>query len=121
MPSRAAHGCKAPGCNALVYDGGYCDRHRLPSSDSRRETSSQRGYGAVWRKSREAYLLAHPLCADPFGIHKRLDEHVAATDVDHIIARRQGGGDQWSNLRALCHSCHSRKTVIDDGALGEGA
>jgi 5-methylcytosine-specific restriction protein A len=35
---------------------------------------------------------------------------VAATDVDHIVARRHGGDDSFANLQPLCHSCHSKKT-----------
>ena len=35
---------------------------------------------------------------------------VRATDVDHIVPRRDGGRDVAENLQSLCHSCHSKKT-----------
>ena len=38
-----------------------------------------------------------------------------ATDVDHIVPLTQGGGNEWTNLQALCKSCHSRKTATQDG------
>jgi 5-methylcytosine-specific restriction endonuclease McrA len=56
--------------------------------------------------TRARYLRAHPSCAHP-GCPK------AATDVDHIIARRDGGTDQWDNLRPLCHPHHSQRTAAD--------
>jgi 5-methylcytosine-specific restriction endonuclease McrA len=34
------------------------------------------------------------------------------------VPRRRGGTDDWSNLRPLCHRCHSRKTVLNDGGFG---
>jgi len=73
-----------------------------------RGSSSQRGYGAAWRKLRHKFLKAHPLC------------HCGqlATDVDHILAKAKGGKDEWSNLRALCHRCHSAKTASEDGGFG---
>jgi 5-methylcytosine-specific restriction protein A len=33
-----------------------------------------------------------------------------ATDVHHLIPKRDGGCDEESNLEALCHSCHSKVT-----------
>ncbi|GEB79233.1 hypothetical protein DDE01_06480 [Desulfovibrio desulfuricans] len=41
----------------------------------------------------------------------------AATDVDHIVSRAQGGTDDRANLQPLCHACHSRKTAQQDGGL----
>jgi len=57
-----------------------------------------------------------PLCADPFGEHG--DRVVAATEVDHIVPLRAGGTNDAENLQALCKSCHSRKTAIEDGRWG---
>jgi 5-methylcytosine-specific restriction protein A len=55
------------------------------------------------------YLRANPLCVDPFDLHG--DEPVPAQHVDHILPKNDGGTDEWENLQALCHSCHSKKTV----------
>jgi 5-methylcytosine-specific restriction enzyme A len=62
-----------------------------------------------WYKVRAEYLRAHPHC-------ERCGD--VATDIDHITPRSQGGTDDWSNLQALCHSCHSHKTARYDGGFG---
>lgn len=33
-----------------------------------------------------------------------------ATMVDHIKPKTDGGGDEESNLRAICRICHDTKT-----------
>ena len=40
-----------------------------------------------------------------------LDCGELATNVDHIIPRRDGGADESNNFQALCHSHHSQKTA----------
>ena len=85
-------------------------------ADARRGTSSERGYNALWRKLRTAFLAKNPLCAEC----KRAGKVKPATDVDHIVPHH---GDQklfWdvSNLQALCKRCHSRKTAKEDGGFG---
>lgn len=61
-------------------------------------------------------LRESPLCADPFHAHAG---PVAATDVDHIIARRAGGSDVRGNLQTLCHACHTKKTNLEmSGGMG---
>lgn len=82
----------------------------LPPPADNRQTSAERGYGHSWRKLRAAYLASHPVCQHC--------QREAATDVDHIIPRRKGGTDDEWNLQALCHACHSRKTVKEDGGFG---
>lgn len=115
MPMRPAQACAAPGCPAIVRGARYCEQHKSQSTsseyDRQRGTASQRGYGANWRRLRSMFLRRHPLCADPFKEHKT--SPVPATDVDHIVPRSRGGSDAFSNLQALCHSCHSRKTGIE--------
>jgi 5-methylcytosine-specific restriction protein A len=84
----------------------------------RRRSASQRGYGARRRRLRWHILARHPRCADPFGHHRADGRVVAASVVDHIIARRGGGTDALANLQPLCQVCHRRKTVLYDGGLG---
>lgn len=117
MPRRAAHPCAWPGCPNLAEPGHrYCPEHERQVQkeyDQKRGTAAQRGYDARWRRLRKMFLAANPVCADPFGIHARNGEVVPATDVDHIVPKRCGGTDEWSNLQALCHACHSRKTSTE--------
>lgn len=65
---------------------------------------------APWRRFREWFLARHPLCCDPWGKHHGAFE--LATDVDHIIPRRERPELTFTelNCQALCHGCHSIKT-----------
>lgn len=121
MAQRALRPCGWPGCIELIRSGRFCPGHAASSNrayDSQRGSGAARGYGARWRRLRLLVLRAHPLCADPYGDHD--GRAVAATDVDHILARRSGGDDSLGNLQALCHSCHSKKTAMEDGRWGMG-
>lgn len=59
-----------------------------------------------WRKLREAYLMAHPICEK---CHKEL-----ATEVHHIVPistqndplKMKEIGFNAENLQALCSKCH---------------
>lgn len=110
MPRRAMKPCSVPGCAELVQSGAYCTTHQpAHKREDNRESASQRGYDAKWRRLRSAILAGNPICADPFRLHSR--QVVLATDVDHILAKREGGRDEKNNLQPLCHACHSRKTI----------
>lgn len=58
----------------------------------------------TWRQLRAAVLRCDPVCATP-GCDR------AASHVDHIRPRSEGGADALANLRALCASCHNRRTA----------
>jgi 5-methylcytosine-specific restriction enzyme A len=124
MTHRPKRPCSRPGCSALVDVGTqYCDAHRKvkqQAQDSHRGTSSSRGYDADWRRLRETHLSNNPLCVKC----KARGFIVAGTDVDHIIAF-DGKDDPLrldpTNLQTLCKSCHSKKTIQEDGGYGHGS
>lgn len=117
MPHAPPRACSTPGCPAYAVHGAKCADHRAAARavlDVRRGSASSRGYGTRWREIRRAFLARHPLCVDCLAGGR----NVAATDVDHVVARARGGTDKPSNLQALCHAHHSAKTAREDGAFG---
>lgn len=104
MPRLAGRPCRHPGCTALVRgrDVRYCPEHlalHRAEQDAKRGTPAERGYGPRWQAIRKRFLQDYPRCA-----------HCGApsTVAHHIVRKRDGGSDDYSNLLALCHSCHSR-------------
>jgi 5-methylcytosine-specific restriction protein A len=79
---------------------------------SPRPSAAARGYGVHWQRIRASYLRRHPICEEP-------DCDQASTDVDHIDGRGPRGDNRDVNLRAYCHSHHSRKTATQDGGFGK--
>lgn len=77
--------------------------------EGHRPSAAAQGYGRAWRALRVMVLRDQPMCAHCL--------RAPATDVDHIVAKAKGGDDSRANLVGLCKSCHSRKTVREDGAL----
>ncbi|MCH2551259.1 MAG: HNH endonuclease [Alcanivorax sp.] len=83
------------------------------SSDPR-ESAAKRGYGRRWRKAREDFLAANPLCV----FCQKRGRVAAATVVDHIVPHRGDMKLFWrrSNWQALCKPCHD----IDKQRLERG-
>jgi 5-methylcytosine-specific restriction protein A len=111
MPNAPLQPCSNPGCRELVKTG-RCSAHqaqKYKQQDERRESSSKRGYDAVWRKLRKLKLNADPLCEE----HLKSNRVVEANEVDHIIPIREWpeGRLVWENLQSLCKPCHSQKTL----------
>ena len=99
------HKCNEVGCNALV---------RVPRCEEHKSTGGCNApgdpfySGRRWRKLREKFLSVHPICTDCNLIGRT----TAAVDVHHKARRRDSPelAYEWSNLDALCHSCHSKET-----------
>lgn len=123
MPSFAARPCRSSGCGALVRDGGgYCPAHKRAARkevDSRRESSTKRGYGYKWQKARAQFLIEHPLCQCPECQEGKV-RLLKAEVVDHIIPHK---GDEvlfWdrNNWQSMTKDCHDKKTASEDGGFG---
>lgn len=110
MPRSAPYPCSSPGCPHTTPNGGRCDtcRARLGTTArsstwaADRGTDHARQYGRRWRLLRAMILARDPVCT--------LCGTAAATEVDHITPRHQGGDDSEDNLRGVCGPCHARKT-----------
>ncbi|WP_336250955.1 HNH endonuclease [Stomatohabitans albus] len=107
MPRAPLKACTLPGCTNQVQRG-RCKDHRPPS-----RVNTQRSdpfYGSTrWYTIRARHLAEEPQC--------RLCGSTRRLQVDHIIARQDGGTDDPWNLQTLCIYCHSRKTYRENGAL----
>lgn len=110
MPTRPGHTC-VPGCAAIVPHGKKrCPKHTVVErrrQDERRGSSTARGYGSAWQRRRAAWLRLHPLCVECL----RVSRTTAATVVDHVVPKSQGGADDESNFQSLCKRHHDAKTM----------
>lgn len=105
MPNKPLTICSYPGCATLVLDG-RCDRHPYPRKQTDRPSPAARGYDASWYRERARHLKAHPVCEE-----RRKCSGARATEVDHTTTMRDGGTNEWHNLKAMCKPCHSSKTA----------
>lgn len=99
--------CAEPGCPSLT-DTTRCDQHRKAkrkAEDRRRPNARARGYNKRWERTRANMLNAQPYCqcGQP------------ATDVHHLDGLGPTGprGHDYMNLKAMCHSCHSKVTATE--------
>ena len=107
--------CKAPGCQLLTAEG-WCPAHK-PKRERKESASWHYLYTNPrfgWSKRRNDQLARDPWCRE---CSKR-GLRVRATDVDHVIPHR-GNLDLFlrGELQSLCHGCHSRKTMAENGDL----
>jgi len=107
MPMRPKGPCMFPGCPNRAVNDGRCAAH--PRPERARASANERGYGAEWRRLRDAHLRAFPLCVEC---------GMPGNHVDHITPRARGGTDDESNLQTLCATHHSQKTAAQDGGFG---
>lgn len=114
VPKALLKPCCAPRCPNLIQRGRrFCDAHA--KADRAKRTIKQRGmYAPNWSAISRAYRQAHPLCETCLERGRT----VASQCVDHEVALARGGADDSSNYRALCASCHARKTALHDGGFG---
>lgn len=110
MPRKPKVPCRYPGCPNLS-DKPYCELHR--TVENRRYNTYERApdvnkkYGHAWKRIRDRYAAAHPLCEECLKEGKL----VPMEEVHHIIPVSRGGTSTEDNLMSLCRSCHNKKHV----------
>lgn len=112
MPSKPKRPCRMVGCGRLCGDGEqYCSEHKQVTEKHynkfQRDPQTNKRYGRAWKRIRDRYIKAHPLCEQC----KQSGRVVAAEEVHHILPLSQGGGNETENLMALCKPCHSKITA----------
>lgn len=97
-------------CHRINCTCGQSSRHTR--YDQQRGHASARGYDYQWQRVRAAVFANEPLCRGCAAI----DALTIATEVDHIIPLSVGGARlDVRNLQPLCHSCHTLKTLSEQG------
>lgn len=102
MPTKAQARC--PCGQRATYRG------RCPTcarrAEAARGSGGARGSTAKWQRFRLRYLRAHPRCVEC---------GTTATDIDHMDGTGRTGSRAYdpTNLRAMCHPCHSERTARD--------
>ena len=106
MPRKPKRPCSYPGCPNLC-DGRYCPEHQQKVNSNYekygRDPATKKRYGRAWKRIRDKYAAEHPFCELCFerGII------VETQEIHHKKPLSEGGTHDWSNLIALCKSCHS--------------
>ena len=88
--------------------------YQYPSKPTLRVSKADNGRvlplgSAAWRKLRRAVLASEPCCR----MCTAMGLTVIATDLDH--RDNDPSNNDLLNLVPLCHSCHSHKTMRDQG------
>lgn len=118
VPRKPARPCSYPCCPALTHER-FCPEHAKEDDQAyrrfQRDPEINKRYNHAWRKLRNRYIAAHPLCEHCL----KNGRYVAAQEVDHITPLAAGGTHAEANLQALCKPCHSAKTAREDGRWGK--
>lgn len=117
MPRKPKRPCSYPGCPNLT-EGRYCDEHTALVSKQYerydRDPETRKRYGRAWKRIRDRYVQAHPLCE----MCRRNGKITPTEEVHHILPLSRGGTHDEDNLMALCKACHSEITARDGDRWG---
>ncbi|MDA8227032.1 MAG: HNH endonuclease signature motif containing protein [Desulfitobacterium hafniense] len=109
MPYRPKRPCSYTGCPELT-NRRYCEKHQKEIDkqyNKERQPLMKRRYGRAWKRIRDRYIKANPLCEECLKNNKTN----VANEVHHIIPLSKGGDSSNENLMSLCTSCHSTITA----------
>lgn len=107
MPRKPKRPCSYPGCPNLC-EGRFCEEHTKEENKRYerydRDPAVKKRYGRAWKRIRDSYAQAHPLCEE--CLKKNI--YKATEEIHHRLPLSQGGTHDRENLIALCKECHAR-------------
>ena len=110
MPRKPQRPCQHPGCPKLTNTL-YCPEHQRQEdyhyNHFQREPETNKRYGRAWKRIRDRFIKAHPLCEEC----KKAGKLTPAEEVHHVLPLSCGGTNDVHNLMSLCKECHSRITL----------
>jgi 5-methylcytosine-specific restriction protein A len=119
MPYKPKRPCAYPGCPKLT-DGLFCTEHKKTENRNytryRRDPASNKRYGRAWKRIRDRYIAAHPLCEQCSAAGR----YTPAQEVHHKKPLADGGTHAEDNLMALCKPCHSATTIASTNRQSMG-
>lgn len=119
MPRKPKRPCSYPGCKELT-NGRFCEEHAKQEAKRyekyQRDPETRKRYGWAWKRIRDRYIKAHPLCER--CLNNGNGKILPALEVHHIKPLSMGGTHDEDNLMALCSSCHSTITAQEGGRWG---
>lgn len=111
MPRKPKRPCAYPGC-ARLTEHRCCEEHEKQERDRynkyERSPDTNRKYGRAWKRIRDQYTRAHPLCE----LCLKEGRLIPVDEVHHIIPVNKGGTHSRDNLMSLCRSCHNKIHVV---------
>jgi len=117
LPRKPKRPCSYPGCPKLT-EGQFCEEHQKLTDRHyekyQRDPAVKKRYGRSWKRIRDRYIAEHPLCEQC----EKNGRITPAQEVHHVQPLSQGGTNEYSNLMALCTSCHSEITAREGGRWG---
>lgn len=107
MPTKPKRPCSHPGCPKLT-NGRFCEEHAKEESKRYekydRDPAVRRRYGRAWKRIRDRYAAAHPLCE----LCQKNGKLIPTEEIHHMTPLSEGGTHNEENLIALCKPCHAR-------------
>ena len=117
MPIKPKRPCSYPSCPKLS-DGRYCEEHQKLTDKQynkyQRDPNHNKRYGRTWKRIRDRYIKANPLCEEC----TRTGKLTPAEEVHHIKPLSKSGSNDTDNLMSLCSSCHSTITAREGDRWG---
>ena len=90
---------------ALMQDSRFKAKLFLcPGLSYDRDPAVRKRYGRAWKRIRDSYAAAHPLCERC----KAEGKLTPTEEIHHKLPLSQGGTHARENLIALCKSCHAK-------------